>query len=89
MILPQPLNDSKNLLILDSFRGHLTDGVKQACSYMNTLRAVIPGGLTSHLQPLDLTVNRSFKAHLRKEYAKHLHSIYWATATFSSLHNTE
>jgi hypothetical protein len=57
-----------NLLIMDSFRGHLTDEVKQACVETNTLQAVIPGGLTSYLQPLDLTVNRSFKAHLRREY---------------------
>lgn len=63
---------SKNLLIMDSFRGHLTEEVKQACRNVNAVQAVIPGGLTSHLQPLDLTVNRSFKAHLRKEYSSML-----------------
>ena len=60
---------------MDSFSGHLTEDIKQACNDMNTIRAVIPGGMTSHLQPLDLTVNRSFKAHLRKEYSKHLNAI--------------
>ena len=57
---------------MDSFRGHLTDDIKQASIDLNTVRAVIPGGLTGHLQPLDLTVNRSFKAQLRKEYAQYL-----------------
>jgi hypothetical protein len=70
--LMMPQTTHKNLLILDSFRGHLTDDIKQACIDTNTVRAVIPGGLTSHLQPLDLTVNRSFKAHLRKTYNRML-----------------
>ena len=68
--LMMPRTDNKNLLILDSFRGHLTADIKQACIDTNTFRAVIPGGLTGHLQPLDLTVNRSFKAHLRKLYTR-------------------
>ena len=72
IILRPSTNNGKNILIMDSFRGHLTEEIRQACSDINALRAVIPGGLTSHLQPLDLTVNRSFKSHLRKEYAKHL-----------------
>ena len=59
---------SKRLLIMDSFRGHLTAEVGAACRDTGVVRAVIPGGLTSHLQPLDLTVNRSFKAKLRALY---------------------
>ena len=67
-MMPTVTEGKKNVLILDSFRGHLTDGIGVACTETNTLRAVIPGGLTSHIQPLDLTVNRSFKSHLRKLY---------------------
>lgn len=33
------------------------------------MRAVIPGGLTPFCQPLDLTVNRSFKAKLRQVWS--------------------
>ena len=60
--------DKRRLLILDSFRGHLTDEVASACKDVGVVRAVIPGGLTSQLQPLDLTVNRSFKSKLRSIY---------------------
>lgn len=61
-------NDS--LLVLDSFRGHLTQSIKDTCKEQRVTRAVIPGGLTSKLQPLDLTVNRSFKSHLRDYFKK-------------------
>jgi len=60
----------KNVLILDSFRGHLTQEIGEACQSKNILRAVIPGGLTSKLQPLDLTVNKSFKSKLKTVYRR-------------------
>ena len=69
-IIPEPERDKKNILILDSFRGHLTEEIGQACKDTGTLRCVIPGGYTSKLQPLDLKVNRSFKSRLRKIYQK-------------------
>ncbi len=67
-----PSSERKNILILDSFRGHLTDEIGVACHDTNTLRAVIPGGLTSQLQPLDLTVNRSFKCKMRDLLRKNI-----------------
>ena len=60
--------DGKRLLILDSFRGHLTDEMKTTCHQHGVIRAVIPAGMTSVLQPLDLTVNRSFKTIMRNEF---------------------
>ena len=51
----------KTLLILDSFRGHLTEHIRETCKSMHISRAVIPGSLTSRLQPLDLTADRAFK----------------------------
>lgn len=59
------------ILIMDSFRGHLTDEVKETCAANNISRAIIPGGLTGICQPLDLTVNRSFKAQLKQYYRRH------------------
>ena len=53
--------DPRSLLVLDSFRGHLTDSVKNRFNEKNTNLAVIPGGLTSKLQPLDVSINKSFK----------------------------
>ncbi|CAG8602270.1 6251_t:CDS:2, partial [Diversispora eburnea] len=44
------------------FCGHLTDSVKLRFDEKNTNLAVIPGGLTSKLQPLDVSINKSFKS---------------------------
>ncbi|KAG5831790.1 hypothetical protein ANANG_G00282950 [Anguilla anguilla] len=54
-----------SLLICDSMRAHLTDAVKNQVKQTNSELAVIPGGLTKELQPLDIGVNRAFKAKLR------------------------
>lgn len=50
-----------NLLVLDSFRGHLTDKVKAELRKEHTDMLVIPGGLTGQLQPLNVGVNKPFK----------------------------
>ena len=46
-------------------RAHLTGPVKTQVKQTNSVLAIIPGGLTKELQPLDIGVNRSFKAKLR------------------------
>ncbi|KAG8173318.1 hypothetical protein JTE90_003633 [Oedothorax gibbosus] len=49
----------KSLLVWDSFRAHLTDKVKEKVKESaRTSQVVIPGGLTSILQPLDVCINR-------------------------------
>ena len=55
-------------MVWDSFRGHLTDTVKDLLARRNVDVAVIPGGLTSNLQPLDKCINKPFKAKLRMLY---------------------
>ena len=56
------------LLVWDSFRGQLTDAVKDLLARQTVDVAVIPGGLTSVLQPLDKCINKPFKAKLRMLY---------------------
>ena len=56
------LSNPRTLLVLDSFRGHLVDSVKREFINSYTNIAVIPGGLTSRLQPLDVGINKSFKS---------------------------
>lgn len=56
---------SPSLLICDSMRAHLTDAVKNKVKQTNSELAIIPGGLTKELQPLDIGVNRAFKVKLR------------------------
>jgi hypothetical protein len=62
-------NPDDSVLILDSAPCHKTDLAKQAvqdCSKM----AMIPGGLTKKLQPLDLSVNKSFKSKMRYRWER-------------------
>ena len=47
-------------------RAHITDDIKQKIYSENTFPVIIPGGLTKLLQPLDIAVNKTFKANLRQ-----------------------
>ncbi|CAI7928170.1 unnamed protein product [Closterium sp. NIES-54] len=48
-------------LVFDSYKGHLTESVGQTLKMFKVMRAVIPGGCTPLVQPLDVSINRSFK----------------------------
>lgn len=49
-------------------KAHLKDTVKSACIKSSATLAVIPGGLTKKIQPLDLTVNKCFKEEIRRNW---------------------
>ena len=55
------------MLVYDSFKGHLEESVKRHFHESGFDLAVIPGGLTSICQPLDISINKPFKDNLRKE----------------------
>lgn len=59
----------KSLLVLDAFRCHKSDHVKQILKedYRTTL-TIIPGGMTSILQPLDISVNKPMKVMLQRRW---------------------
>ncbi|CAI7854880.1 unnamed protein product [Closterium sp. NIES-53] len=56
------------LLVLDSYRGHLTKEVKKKFAEYNIIPAVIPAGCTAEVQPLNVAINKSFKASVRQQY---------------------
>ncbi|CAI7856985.1 unnamed protein product [Closterium sp. NIES-53] len=56
------------MLVLDSYHGHLTKEVKARFMALNIVSAVIPAGCTADVQPLDVSVNKSFKASVRQQY---------------------
>ena len=58
------------MLVWDQFRAHLTDTVKESARQLKTDLCVIPGGLTSALQPLDVCLNKPFKDRLRKTWTE-------------------
>lgn len=65
---PGAMLRQRGMLTLDSFRGHLTEAVKNKIKDLNTDLVVIPGGMTSQLQVLDVAVNKPFKDCLRQQY---------------------
>ena len=62
--------DARDMLILDSFSGHKSAPVKTHYRDHSIKVAMIPGGCTPYLQPLDIAVNRSFKANLKNAWNK-------------------
>ena len=65
---PGAFFNPEGVLIMDSMRAHLTDGIKELFKGQKTKLAIIPGGLTCKLQPLDVGVNKAFKCYLRQEW---------------------
>ena len=65
---PGGFANTQSLLVWDSFSAHLTDTVKQQLCENKTATAVIPGGLTSLVQPLDVCLNKPFKDRLREKW---------------------
>ena len=63
---PMGLFKPRSLLVWDKFSAHLTEGVVKKVRDTGTHVAVIPGGLTSTLQPLDVSINKPFKDKLRE-----------------------
>ena len=66
--LPRTPRNEQSLLVWDSFRAHLTDEVKADLNRRKIDVAVIPGGLTPVLQPLDRCLNKPFKDNVRRKY---------------------
>ena len=56
------------LLVYDVFEAHVTESVKAAIARENMNLAVIPGGLTLLLQPLDVSLNKPFKDNVTKRW---------------------
>jgi hypothetical protein len=61
-------NKVPRMMVCDSFKEYLKELVKEKfCKYGFNL-AVIPGGLTSICQPLDIAINKPSKDNLCKEW---------------------
>ena len=59
----------RSLLVLDSFRCHKSDDIREVLRDDHRTRlAIIPGGMTSVLQPLDVSVNKPMKVLLQRRW---------------------
>lgn len=63
---PGALLTRRSMLVLDAFRGHLTEGVKKKLMDNQTELVVIPGSMTSQLQPLDVCLKGKLKRFPKK-----------------------
>ena len=52
--------------LLDQFHSHKTDFIIKKAKKMNIILLYVPVGMTSLLQPLDVTINSIIKSHARK-----------------------
>lgn len=66
---PGSMRHRRSLLVWDMFSAHLENNVKSAAIREGTDMCVIPGGLTSQLQPLDVCLNKPFKDRVRKMWS--------------------
>ncbi|CAI5498119.1 unnamed protein product [Closterium sp. Naga37s-1] len=60
----------RSMLVLDSYRGHITPGMLAAYRTHSITPAIIPAECTSQIQPLDVSINRCFKAGVRARYCR-------------------
>ena len=67
---PCGLLKKPSLLLRNHFKAHVTESTKRLDTKVKTHLAVICGGLTSQLQPLDMSVNKPFKGFMHEEWAK-------------------
>ncbi len=56
------------MLVYDSFKGYLEESIKTKFRESHVDLAIIPGGLTSICQPLDIVINKPFKDNLHREW---------------------
>jgi hypothetical protein len=63
---PGAFLNQPSMFVLDAFKGHVFDSVN-ICN-MKTELVVIPCGMISLLQPMDVAINKPFKDRLRQQY---------------------
>ena len=56
------------LLIYDTFKGHTGAEMDSLLVKNNIVSVIVPANCTDLLQPLDLSVNKPFKDHLRRSF---------------------
>ncbi len=71
----------RSLLVVDKFSAHETAEFLELASKNNVDVAIIPGGCTSKIQPVDVSLNKPLKAIVRKKWMEYVHSLVDAQST--------
>ena len=61
-------NDKAALVIMDNFKGQVTESVLKLLDDHNILVVLLPPNTTDQLQPMDISVNKPAKEYLRKRF---------------------
>ena len=64
-------DDDEIYLLLDIYKSHLTDQVRDMANALNIVLHFIPAGMTDLYQPLDRSVFGPFKAFSRRLFRQH------------------
>ena len=59
------------LLIFDSFQGHLTEQVNSKLQNNKISVVIVPANMTNKFQPLDVSVNKSAKNFIKKQFSSY------------------
>ena len=65
-----------SISIMDDFKAHSVDPVIEKLQSLQISHKIIPGGFTSTLQPLDVSLNKPFKDYYREEWNNWMDSPY-------------
>jgi len=65
-------DDVRPMLILDSYRCHMVDSVRNAIAAAGVELVIIPGGCTCLCQPVDVGINKPFKNLLQRTWVDYL-----------------
>lgn len=63
-------NDAPALIIMDNFKGQVTDSVNKLPEDNNILVCLLPPNTTDQLQPMDISVNKPFKSIIQNKFVQ-------------------
>ena len=69
---PHTPGSSSKILVADVHRAQQTVNMKKLLQNKSTLLINVPPGCTSQVQPLNVSINKSFKHAIREQFKKHL-----------------
>lgn len=61
-------SQQRSLVIFDCFKGQCTESVTELLEKNNVSLVIVPPNCTDRLQPLDLSVNKAAKEHMRSKF---------------------
>ncbi|XP_035385334.1 pogo transposable element derived with ZNF domain a [Electrophorus electricus] len=67
-----PSSGGKGLLVMDTYRGHITNDFLASLNSANTLPGMVPRACTSRLQPLEACIGPVFREFLQARWSQHV-----------------